>query len=159
MELGTLDEKFLRLAIEVSRRARENGNHPFGAVFVDAGGIVLLEGENTVVTGNDCTGHAETNLIRKISRELSNEQIAGGTFYSSAEPCPMCSGAIFWGNIGRVVFGVGIEGLYGIIDNHPENPSLPVHCRDILMRGNASIEVIGPALEAEAIKAHKEFWV
>ena len=159
MELDASDEKFLRLAIEVAHRSRENGNHPFGAVLVDPDGSVLLEAENTVVTERDCTGHSETNLMRKVSKELSTDQIAGCTFYSSAEPCPMCSGAMFWGGVRRLVYGLGIEALYGIIGNHPENPSLHVHCRDILAQGSAYIEVIGPALESEASQVHEGFWI
>ena len=124
MKLDASDEKFLRLAIDVARRSRENGNHPFGAVLVGPDGSVLLEAENIVVTERDCTGHAETNLMRKVSKELSTDQIASCTFYSSAEPCPMCSGAMFWGGVRRLVCGLGIEALYGIIGNHPENPRL-----------------------------------
>ncbi len=159
MDLSFADEKFLRAAIEVALRSRENGNHPFGAILVDGEGNILLEAENTVVTESDCTGHAETNLMRKASKEFSKEQIMGYTFYTSAEPCPMCSGAIFWGGVRRVVFALGIEKLYEIIGNHPENPSLHVHCREILAQGAARIEVIGPALEEEAGKIHVGFWV
>ncbi len=61
------DLKLIRLAIDVARRARENGNHPFGAVLADDQGHVLIEAENTVVTSQDCTGHAEANLMRQAS--------------------------------------------------------------------------------------------
>ena len=54
------DNKFMRIAIDVARKARENGNHPFGAVLVDAQGNILITGENTVITEKDCTGHAES---------------------------------------------------------------------------------------------------
>jgi len=53
-------ERHLLAAIELARRPRANGNHPFGALLVDADGKVVLEGENTVLTAQDCTGHAET---------------------------------------------------------------------------------------------------
>ena len=55
--LGEMDEdrSFLRQALEVARRARAGGNHPFGALLVDSGGKVLLETENTVETERDCT--------------------------------------------------------------------------------------------------------
>ena len=59
------EEQLLRQAIDVSRRSRANGNHPFGAIFVDSSGKVLVEAENSVVTTGDLIGHAETNLARE----------------------------------------------------------------------------------------------
>lgn len=59
------ETRFLLRSIEAARRARQRGDQPFGAVLVDAQGNVLLEGENTVATQHDCTGHAESNLMRK----------------------------------------------------------------------------------------------
>lgn len=97
---------FLRQAIEVAANARRHGNHPFGAVLVDASGQVLLTAENTVVTERDCTGHAETNLMRIASQRHTPEELAACTLYASTEPCPMCAGAIFWGGLGRVVYAL-----------------------------------------------------
>jgi tRNA(Arg) A34 adenosine deaminase TadA len=54
----TGNDQRLLAAIELAKRARDNGNHPFGALLVDADGNVVVEGENTVVTRRDCTGHA-----------------------------------------------------------------------------------------------------
>ena len=58
------DGRFLRLAMEAARRARERGNHPFGAVLVDSASRILLEAENSVLTDRDPTAHAELSLIR-----------------------------------------------------------------------------------------------
>src|SRR3569623_973858 len=98
MELGSTDTDFLRRAIAIARRARDNGNHPIGALLVDAHQQELHETENTVVTEQDCTGHAETNLVRLASRQVPPDVLAGCTLYSSAEPCAMCAGASHWGN-------------------------------------------------------------
>jgi len=57
-------EELMRRAIARAEQSVEHGNHPFGALLVDADGNVVLEAENTVVTERDCTGHAETNLMR-----------------------------------------------------------------------------------------------
>lgn len=95
------DLKFTRASIEIARRARNNGNHPFGALLVDENGQIAIEAENTVVTAKDCTGHAETNLMRKASSKYDNAFLAKCTIYTSTEPCPMCAGAIFWGNVRR----------------------------------------------------------
>ncbi len=155
-----MDEHDLRLmliAIDVARDARNNGNEPFGAVLVDEQGNILLEAENTVLTANDCTGHAETNLMREASREYDSDFLARCTLYSSTEPCPMCAGAIFWGNVGRVVYGLSQEGLCEMVGVDAEDV-LYLPCREILEKGKEPVEVIGPVLEEEARKVHEGFW-
>src|SRR5262245_31183348 len=94
------DLQLLRRAIAVAQRARANGNHPFGAILVDDQGTVLLEGENSVNTAHDATGHAEMNLVRDAVNQFEASQLATCTLYASTEPCPMCTGAIFWSGIG-----------------------------------------------------------
>ena len=88
------DLNHLRTAIQVAWRAREHGNHPFGALLVDENNQILMRAENTVNTARDCTGHAETNLVRLASQRYSPEQLARCTLHSSTEPCAMCAGAI-----------------------------------------------------------------
>ena len=152
------DAQFLQRAIAVARQARENGNHPFGAILVDKMGNILLEAENTVVTNKDCTGHAETNLMRQATQAYTSDFLAGCTLYTSTEPCPMCSGAIFWGNVRRVVYGLSQKGLYDLIGDDPNGDILYHPCRDVFAQGQKSIEVVGPLLEDEAIRVHEGFW-
>jgi tRNA(Arg) A34 adenosine deaminase TadA len=154
IQVNESDLKYLRVAIDVARRARDHGNHPFGALLVDEKGNVLLEAENTVLTERDCTGHAETNLVRKASQKFSPEALEKCTLYTSTEPCPMCSGAIYWSNVRRVVFALSAPSFYAFIGN-VANQALP-SCRTILESGK--IEVLGPALEDEAKKVHTSFW-
>lgn len=151
------DIRFIRAAIDVAQRAKDKGNHPFGALLVDPQGRILLEAENTVVTERDCTGHAETNLMRLASRKYEPEFLAQCTLYASTEPCPMCASAIFWGNVRRLVFGLSEESLYAMVSAGSEDV-LPFSCRELLAKGRKSIEVVGPLLEAEAMKMHKGFW-
>lgn len=155
MDSDTL--KLIRAAIDIARRARGNGNHPFGALLVDEAGNILLEAENTVVTGRDCTGHAETNLMRMASQRYDPEFLADCTLYTSTEPCPMCSGAIFWGNVRRVVYGLSQEGLYDLIGLEDEE-ALYLPCQDVFGKGRKPIEAIGPILEDEARLVHEGFW-
>ncbi|MXY78373.1 MAG: nucleoside deaminase [Chloroflexi bacterium] len=158
--LGDRDEAFLRQAIEVSKRSRANGNHPFGAIFVDRGGNVLLEAENSVITTGDLIGHAETNLARRIGLTLSAIQVAGGTFYSSCEPCAMCSGAMYWAGVNRLVYAMGETDLLPLAGGEDgENPTMTgLGCRAVLASGQRHIEVSGPHLMAEAMEAHQGFW-
>ncbi len=83
-------------------QARESGNHPFGAVLVLDGKIVL-RAKNTVNTDRDPTAHAETNLMTKAIRNLSPEEIRRSTLYTSCEPCDMCTGKIYWAGIRSVI--------------------------------------------------------
>ncbi len=152
------DLRCVRAAIDVARKARENGNHPFGAVLVDGRGAILMEAENTVVSDSDCTGHAETNLMRQASKEYDSGFLAECTLYTSTEPCPMCAGAIFWGNVRRVVFGLSGEALYGMRAEDAEEV-LDLPCREVFARGQRPIEVVGPLLEDEARKVHEGFWL
>ncbi len=155
--IDTADLTHLRHAIEVSERARANGNHPFGAILVDAEGRVVREAENTVETDHDVTAHAETNLVRIAWVDWSREELASHTLYSSSEPCAMCSGAIFWAGIGRVVFALSVEGLLAFFDNRPDAP-LHLLGSSRLLTPQDGIEVSGPALEDEAAQAHDGFW-
>ena len=154
--MNDIDLHLLRQAIDVARRAREHGNHPFGALLADEQGHVLLEVENTVNTEHDCTGHAELNLMRLASRRYSIKELSRCTLYSSTEPCPMCAGSIFWGGVGRVVYALSEQGLYAMIGDSPDK--LLLSCRDVFARGGRPIEVLGPLLEDEARAVHEGFW-
>jgi tRNA(Arg) A34 adenosine deaminase TadA len=153
------DIEHLQTAISVAWRARENGNHPFGAVLVDENNRVVLQAENSVITGRDSTGHAETNLVRLATQQFSSEELAHCTLYASTEPCAMCAGAIFWSQIGRVVYALSEIDLYGIVGRSPEQLVLP--CREVFAHSQRHIEVCGPAfsLEAEARAVHMGFWI
>ena len=152
------DLQHLRTAVQVAQRARDHGNHPFGAILVDENDQVLLEAENTVVTGPDCTGHAETNLMRLASQRYSPEKLELCTLYTSTEPCAMCAGAIHWGNVRRVVYALSEVGLYEIVGPSPDHLMLP--CREVFSRSQRRVEVLGPAaeLDAEARAVHSGFW-
>lgn len=152
-----IDQHYIRRSIQIAQQARNNGNHPFGALLVDPDGHVLLEAENTVITASDCTGHAELNLVRAASEKFDADFLATCTLYTSTEPCPMCAGAIFWANVGKVVYGLSEDGLYTMVgEGAPDVLALP--CRDVFSRGRKPIQVIGPMLEDEARQVHIGFW-
>ena len=151
---------YLRRSIDVSKNARKNGNTPFGAILVDADGQIVLEQENIEVTQKDSTGHAETTLIRNASKSFSKDYLATCTLYTSCEPCAMCSGAIFWSSIRRVVYAMSEKRLLEITGNNNQDSSLDLPCREVFARGPKPIEVIGPfkEIEIEAAVAHDGFW-
>jgi tRNA(Arg) A34 adenosine deaminase TadA len=152
------DEIFLRRAFAVARRARTHGNHPFGAIMVSAAGAVLIEMENGFLPDRDMTGHAERLLATAASKQFGNDVLTGCTLYSSAEPCAMCAGAIYWAGIGRVVFGLSERRLKTITGDHAENPTLDLPCRTVFAAGQRHVEVIGPLLEEEAAALHAGVW-
>lgn len=157
-ELTSRDAELLRLTFDVARRAATAGNHPFGAILANHEGQILLEAENTVVIEDDITGHAETNLVRMIRTGSFGNSLEHSTLYASGEPCAMCSGAIYWGNIGRVVYGLSQERFYSIVGGLEKRLTFALPCRDVLVRGDRLTEVVGPALEDEAAQVHKGFW-
>jgi len=151
-------EKFLRLSFDVAKRARANGNHPFGAVLVSELGQVLLEAENGFMPDRDMTGHAERLLATQASKQFAANILSNCTIYSSAEPCAMCAGAIYWAGIGRVVYGLSERRLKAITGAHPENPTLDLPCRTVFAAGQRRVEVVGPLLEDEAAAVHAGVW-
>jgi len=159
MTLSAQDEQLLRRAIGVSERAVENGNQPFGGVLADSEGNVLLEAENSSVTEKDPTAHAETNLVKLAVRQLSSEEIATATLYTSCEPCAMCSGAMYWGGINRMIYAMSEADLLGLTGDHAANPTMTgVGCRTVLSSGSRDIEVLGPFLVEEAMEIHRTYW-
>ncbi len=152
------DHDLLLHAVELARVARDSGNHPFGALLADPAGEVLLRAQNTVVTDRDVTGHAETNLVRLASRTFPPDQLATTSLYSSAEPCAMCAGALYWSGIGRLVYALAEASLLDLTGADPENPTLALPCRDVFAAGQRTIEVLGPYAIAAATDVHDGFW-
>ncbi len=142
----------------MAQQAREAGNHPFGAVLASPAGEVLLEAGNSVTTERDVTGHAELNLVRMASRACSQETLTGCTLYSSAEPCAMCAGAIYWSGIGRIVYALSEHDLRVITGADAENPTMSLPARVVLAAGQREIILEGPADLPEATAVHDGFW-
>jgi tRNA(Arg) A34 adenosine deaminase TadA len=155
--LSPQGERLLAAAIGLARRARDNGNHPFGALLAAPYGDVLCEAENTVVTDGDVTGHAELNLVSKASRALTAAQLAAATLYTSTEPCAMCSGAIYWSRIPRVVYALGEDEL-AVLAGGGGELLLQLPSRQVFAAGSPAVEVSGPHLHDAAAAVHQGFW-
>jgi tRNA(Arg) A34 adenosine deaminase TadA len=151
-------EELLRRAFAVARRAHAHGSHPFGAILVDADGKVLIEAENGYLPERDMTAHAERLLATRASKLHDPSFLAHCTVYTSAEPCAMCAGAMYWAGIGRVVYGLAERRLKEMTGDHAENPTLDLPCRVVFAAGRRPVEVIGPLLEDEAGAMHEGVW-
>ena len=154
-----LDLELLRRAIALSALSRQNGRHPFAALVADRNGNVIAEaGNNSMPPLGDPTQHAELVAVANAAKHVSPETLAACTLYTSAEPCCMCAGAVYWTGVGRVVYALSEHALLGLTGDHPENPTFSLPCREVFARGQRQVSVLGPMLETEAAVPHKGFW-
>ena len=91
---------FLARAKALRDQAVKEGDQAYGAVVV-RDGIIVGEGRNYVVLHNDPTAHAELLAVRDAARRLNNRDLSDCDIYSTATPCPMCQGALYWARIRR----------------------------------------------------------
>lgn len=97
------DEKFMRMAINEALVAFKKGEVPIGAVVV-CGDRVVGRGHNLSEMLNDATAHAEMQAITAAS-SLLGKYLDKCTLYVTVEPCVMCAGALYWSQLGEVVWG------------------------------------------------------
>ncbi|MFF8841142.1 nucleoside deaminase [Streptomyces sp. NPDC015127] len=156
--LAERDVEFLERAITLAEEGVARGRHPFAALVVAARGDVIAQGVNNSMPPGDPTQHAELIAAAAAARAVSLDELGRATLYSSAEPCAMCAGAVYWTGIGRVVYALSEARLLALTGDHPENPTLSLPCREVFARGQRRVEVVGPLLEDEAAAAHLGFW-
>lgn len=152
MRADTIEDRFVRQAVELARQARLAGNHPFGSLLV-LDGAVVLTATNTVNTDRDPTAHAETNLIAAAIRRLERDQLGRATLYTSCEPCAMCAGKMYWAGIRSIVYALPSEELAALAGR-----DFLVPCRELFARAVDTVQVIGPLLVSEAREVHRGFW-
>ncbi|WP_036486677.1 nucleoside deaminase [Myxosarcina sp. GI1] len=104
------DIQHLRRCIELATEALMLGDEPFGSVLVAADGEVLFEARNHVASG-DRTRHPEFEIARWAAANLTSEDRAEATVYTSGEHCPMCAAAHGWVGLGRIVYVSSSEQL------------------------------------------------
>ena len=116
---------FMQRALELARRAEQDGEVPVGALVV-LEGQVIGEGWNRPIGAADPTAHAEIVALRAAATRLGNYRLTGATLYVTLEPCPMCAGAIVHARVARVVYGASdpLAGAAGTVFNLLQSPSL-----------------------------------
>ena len=116
---------FMQRALELARRAEQDGEVPVGALVV-LEGQVIGEGWNHPIGAADPTAHAEIVALRAAATRLGNYRLTGATLYVTLEPCPMCAGAIVHARVARVVYGASdpLAGAAGTVFNLLQSPSL-----------------------------------
>jgi tRNA(adenine34) deaminase len=98
------DEDFMRRALALAHRAKEEGEVPVGALVVSEERIIG-EGWNRPISASDPTAHAEIQALRAAAAAARNYRLTGATLYVTLEPCAMCLGAMFHARIARAVYG------------------------------------------------------
>lgn len=152
--------KYLKRCAELSTKSRENGNTPFGALIVSPDGEIIVEQENIEITESNCTGHAEAQAMVQASKNYDKDFLWNCTLYTTAEPCAMCAGSIYWGNVGTVVYGITEKRLLELTGDNEQNPTFDLPCRYVFSKGQKDIQVIGPFPEIESlvVESHKGYW-
>lgn len=146
----------LRRCIELASEALEAGDEPFGSVLVGVDGAVLAEARN-LVGGGDPTQHPEFALARWAANNITVEQGAAATVFTSGEHCPMCAAAHGWVGLGRIIYASSSAQLADWLTEFgasaPPIQSLPIQK---LVPG---LPVEGPVAElAEQVKdLHRRF--
>ncbi len=103
-----LDEYFMKLALKEAEKAFEEDEVPVGAI-ITIGDRIISRGYNMVEKLNDATAHAEIIALTSAFNQLGAKYLPEATLYVTVEPCLMCTGAMYWSKIGRVVWGTDDE--------------------------------------------------
>jgi|YelNatPaOPRAMG01_1025707.scaffolds.fasta_scaffold18440_5 tRNA(adenine34) deaminase len=145
----SIDEQFMGEALYQARLSLDAGEVPVGAVLVLAEGKMVAHAHNFPISLNDPTAHAEILALRQAAEIVGNYRLPGTTLYVTMEPCLMCTGALIYARIKRLVFGCpdpkagACVSLYRI----PED-----------MRLNHRLEVTGGVREAECRALVQQFF-
>lgn len=139
------DEQYMHEALKEARKAFDMDEVPVGAVVV-MNSKIIARGHNQVELLNDSTAHAEIIALTTAYNALGSKYLPDATLYVTVEPCLMCSGALYWSKIGRVVFGAsddknGYRRVAGT--NNPFHPKTAL---------------VGGVLKVECSKLMKEFF-
>lgn len=133
------DNYFMKMALQEAREAYAKGEIPIGAVIV-SGTEVLARCHNLTEMLCDPTAHAEMQAITTATAAVGGKYLPQCTIYVTVEPCPMCAAALYWAQIGRVVYGAGDNkrGYTAISDAllHPKtevaNGVMAVECSELM---------------------------
>lgn len=160
-EISEVEVRLLRKTIEIAAKAKSRGDHPFGCLLADAAGNILMEQGNEEVTGEgDCTAHAETILMRRASQKYSKKKMSKLTMYSVADSCAMCTGAMYWGNLGRMLYICSEAKLKEMTGDDIRNPTLNLPSVVVIASGQKEMKITGPfpELVPEFIDLHRDYW-
>lgn len=136
------DEYYMKIALQEAEAALEKDEVPIGCIVV-SNNRIIARAHNLTETLNDVTAHAEMQAITSAANFLGGKYLINCTLYVTMEPCVMCSGALSWSQISKVVIGARDE-QRGFINKH-----LSLHPKT---------EIITGIMEPECSSIVKEFF-
>lgn len=142
------DIYFMNFAIEEAKKAKKIMEIPIGCIIVKNGEIIA-KGYNKVESEKNPLKHAEMVAIEKAAKHLSSWRLHGCTMYVTLEPCAMCSGALIYSRVDKVVFGAYDykRGFCGSIENLPQREEMNHH-----------VEIVGGVKEEECLNLIQDFF-
>ncbi|HHX68987.1 MAG: tRNA adenosine(34) deaminase TadA [Miniphocaeibacter sp.] len=142
------DFYYMREAIKEAMKARNKEEIPVGCVVVKENKIIG-RGHNLVESKNNPLKHAELIAIESAAKKINSWRLHGCTLYVTLEPCAMCSGALVYSRIDRLVFGAYDykRGYCGSIENLPTRKEL-----------NHKVEILGGIMEEECLLIIQDFF-
>ena len=120
------DQRWMQHALQLAKRAEEQGEVPIGAILV-LDNEIIGEGYNQPIANHDPTAHAEIIALRNAGKKLENYRILNSTLYVTIEPCVMCIGAIVHARCQRLVYGAddpktgAVNSVFNILQNQKLN--------------------------------------
>lgn len=152
-----IDEFLIGRAISLAGVAREMHNHPYGAVLAKDGRIVFEMSDQSVQM-SDPTHHPEIGVIREFCRRNKLLSLRGYALYSSAEPCPMCAGAIYYAGVSRLVYSVPRVLITKLRAGRRGSQHRRYRdCGEIINDGSNQIDIIGPLLLEEGLRVFEGY--
>jgi len=145
-------EKYMRIAIEEAKIAKEKGENPFGVVLLDPEYNFCHKTHTRSIELSDPTAHAEVLVIREYCQKTKQVYLKDYILISSAEPCVMCSGAIKWAKIGQIYYSVPQKEL-NKISGGKQKPS----CESLINSGFNQKHIVGNILLDEGLKVYDNF--
>ncbi|MDD3471799.1 MAG: tRNA adenosine(34) deaminase TadA [Syntrophaceae bacterium] len=142
------DERFMRLALELARKAFQEGETPVAAILVINDEIVS-QAHNLIETNSDPTAHAEIIALRQASIKLADWRLLYSTLYVTLEPCIMCAGALLHARVPKVVYAAEDKnwGAFGSLFDFSHDPRI-----------NHEVEIVSGVMRDEAVELMKKFF-
>ncbi|MEA3452396.1 MAG: nucleoside deaminase [Bacteroidota bacterium] len=144
------DEYFMQIALEEANKAYQNNEVPIGAILV-IDNRIIARAYNQTETLQDTTAHAEILAITTATNFLGSKYLQDATLYVTVEPCIMCTGAIFWSKISRLVYATNDEKIgYKKFENVLNKNNLSLQ--------HPKLKVKSAVLQDEAQKLMRDFF-
>ena len=139
------DEQYMRQALKEAQKAFDAGEVPVGAIVV-MNNQIIARAHNQVELLNDSTAHAEILALTTAYNFLGSKYLPDATLYVTLEPCLMCSGALYWSKIGKIVYGAADDKNSYRRSTGTNNPFHP------------KTEITGGILQEECAQLMKDFF-